>query len=159
MVITSKPYVKPGGSMWEQVIFPHIKSQSLKRNVTEHHLTGLVQALGLERELFLDLCDHDWGRVSDWTKILKPHGMLALAIARTMYLQPKYALVDDDALQMLAAEQVRRLVEVAGHHHVTLLISAATMPTATTSAPGYLPAMAQIARVLEISCSEWRFAA
>ncbi|ORX71859.1 hypothetical protein DL89DRAFT_291143 [Linderina pennispora] len=131
--VTRTPYIKPHSALWDQLVFPHAKAQSLARNL-------------------LDACEHDWGRACDWARVLSAHGLTALAVARMLYLAPKFAVVEDQALGVLGEEAVGRLAEVSGQHHVTLIILAAP------GSHAYQPLRGALARVLEIhDDGSWRF--
>ncbi|KAJ1727216.1 hypothetical protein LPJ61_004692 [Coemansia biformis] len=121
-----KPYMRSGSSLWDLLVFPHDKSQSLRRGVEERHLAELLRRL--EFGFLLGHVGDDWGKVIDWAKVLDRRGSTALAVCRLLYHAPEFALVDDDALRNLLPDQVRRVFGVANMHHVTMVVLAETDP-------------------------------
>ncbi|KAJ2559507.1 ATP-binding cassette sub- D member 1 [Coemansia sp. RSA 1933] len=121
--IDSRPYIKSGSSLWELLIFPHDKMQSVRRGISERHLVAILRFMDFEH--LLAHVDDDWGKVVDWTKLLKKHELLAVSVCRIIYHAPAFALVDDnDGLALLEAGQIRQLFCAAKNHHVTLLVMA-----------------------------------
>ncbi|KAJ1896795.1 ATP-binding cassette sub- D member 1, partial [Coemansia sp. S17] len=78
--VSSRPYVKPGSSLWDLLIFPHDKTQSIKRGISERHLATILRLMDFE--FLLTRADDDWGRVVDWAKVLGAGELYALALAR-----------------------------------------------------------------------------
>ncbi|KAJ2090757.1 ATP-binding cassette sub- D member 1 [Coemansia sp. RSA 986] len=121
LYIDSRPYVKSGSSLWELLIFPHAKMQSMRRGISERHLLAILRFMDFE--YLLEHVGDDWGKVVDWAKVLKKHELLAVSVCRMIYHAPAFALVDD-ALALLGSTQVRQLFAAAKYHHVTLLVMA-----------------------------------
>ncbi|KAJ2458472.1 ATP-binding cassette sub- D member 3 [Coemansia sp. RSA 2424] len=119
--VSSRPYVKPGSSLWDALIFPHDKTQSLKRGVGERQLAAVLRRLDFG--FLLARAADDWGRVVDWAKVLGAGELYALALARLVYHSPPFALLDDPAC--LRADQLRQLFAIARRHHVTLVVASA----------------------------------
>ncbi|KAI8319473.1 hypothetical protein GQ54DRAFT_306269 [Martensiomyces pterosporus] len=157
-----QPYIKPGSSLWDQIIFPHDKTQSVKRGVTEHHLAAILRYLGVE--CLLEKVDGDWGRVLDWSKALSAEELYSLAICRLVYHSPRFAFVDD-ALNSLTPDQVRQLFNAARQHQITLLVMSENDPFeaslgSAANGDGYLASIGEFTRVLRLSVkdpSKWSF--
>ncbi|KAJ2764574.1 ATP-binding cassette long-chain fatty acid transporter pxa2, partial [Coemansia nantahalensis] len=121
-----RPYVRGGSSLWDLLVFPHDKAQSLRRGVEERHLAELLRCL--EFGFLLAHVSADWGKVIDWAKVLDRRSCAALAVCRILYHAPEFAVVDDDALRDLLPDQVRRVIAVASMHHITMVVLAEADP-------------------------------
>ncbi|KAJ2401209.1 ATP-binding cassette long-chain fatty acid transporter pxa1 [Coemansia sp. RSA 2559] len=121
LCIDSRPYIKSGSSLWELLIFPHDKMQSVRRGISERHLGAILRFMDFEH--LLAHVGDDWGKVVDWSKVLKKHELLAVSVCRMLYHAPAFALVDD-ALALLEPGQVRQLFAAAKYHHITMLVLA-----------------------------------
>ncbi|KAJ1799768.1 ATP-binding cassette sub- D member 1 [Coemansia sp. RSA 2399] len=121
LYIDSRPYIKSGSSLWELLIFPHDKMQSVRRGISERHLVAILRFMDFEH--LLAHVGDNWGQVVDWSKVLNKHELLAVSVCRMIYHAPAFALVDD-ALALLDQGQVRQLFAAAKYHHVTMLVSA-----------------------------------
>ncbi|KAJ2709316.1 ATP-binding cassette long-chain fatty acid transporter pxa2, partial [Coemansia spiralis] len=121
-----RPYVRGGSSLWDLLVFPHDKAQSLRRGVEERHLAELLRCL--EFGFLLAHVGSDWGKVIDWAKVLDRRGCAALAVCRVLYHAPEFAVIDDEALRELLPDQVRRVVAVANRHRTTIVVLAEADP-------------------------------
>ncbi|KAJ2007533.1 ATP-binding cassette long-chain fatty acid transporter pxa2 [Coemansia thaxteri] len=150
MHVSARPYVRPGSSLWDLLIFPHDKNQSIKRGVGERHLAAILRMMDFE--FLLARAEDDWGRVVDWAKVLGPGEMYALALARLIYHSPAFALLDDMAC--LRADQIRQLFAVARRHHITLLVSSASPdpfdPLTRRADPSLLSCLGEFTRTLRL---------
>ncbi|KAJ2524205.1 ATP-binding cassette long-chain fatty acid transporter pxa2 [Coemansia sp. RSA 2049] len=151
--VDARPYIRAGSSLWELLIFPHDKMQSVRRGVSERHLLAVLQFMDCEA-LLADHADDDWGKVVDWAKVLKRSELLAVSVCRMVYHAPPFALVDD-ALGALTQSQTRQMFAAARLHHVTLVVLAAHDPFGALPLPQSPPAAAADARALAASIDEF----
>ncbi|KAJ2690746.1 ATP-binding cassette long-chain fatty acid transporter pxa2 [Coemansia spiralis] len=154
--VSSRPYIKPGSSLWDLIIFPHDKTQSIKRGVSERHLAAILRLMDFE--FLLTRADDDWGRVVDWAKVLGAGELYALALARLVYHSPPFALLDD--ISCLRGDQIRQLFTIARRHHITLVIASSDPdpfdPLARRSESPLLACIAEFTRALRLSDSgDW----
>ncbi|KAJ1880909.1 ATP-binding cassette long-chain fatty acid transporter pxa2 [Coemansia sp. RSA 486] len=158
--IGCRVYVKPGSSsLWDLLIFPHDKTQSIRRGVREPQLAAVLRFMDFE--FLLQRASDDWGRVVDWTKCLGPGELYAVAVCRLLYHSPKFAIIDD-TLDCLRADQVRQLFAAARMHHITMLVLADTDPfdqqvPANNSTAAYLACIGEFTRVLRLAKESWEF--
>ncbi|KAJ2117526.1 ATP-binding cassette long-chain fatty acid transporter pxa2 [Coemansia sp. RSA 922] len=149
--VSSRPYVKPGSSLWDLLIFPHDKTQSIKRGISERHLATILRLMDFE--FLLTRADDDWGRVVDWAKVLGAGELYALALARLVYHSPPFALLDD--IGCLRADQIRQLFSIARRHHITLVIASSDPdpfdPLARRSESPLLTCIAEFTRALRLT--------
>ncbi|KAJ2767765.1 ATP-binding cassette long-chain fatty acid transporter pxa2, partial [Coemansia linderi] len=149
--VSSRPYIKPGSSLWDLIIFPHDKTQSIKRGVSERHLAAILRLMDFE--FLLTRADDDWGRVVDWAKVLGAGELYALALARLVYHSPPFALLDD--ISCLRGDQIRQLFTIARRHHITLVIASSDPdpfdPLARRSESPLLACIAEFTRALRLS--------
>ncbi|KAJ2522480.1 ATP-binding cassette long-chain fatty acid transporter pxa2 [Coemansia sp. RSA 1939] len=151
--VDARPYIRAGSSLWELLIFPHDKMQSVRRGVSERHLLAVLQFMDCEA-LLADHADDDWAKVVDWAKVLKRSELLAVSVCRMVYHAPPFALVDD-ALGALTQSQTRQMFAAARLHHVTLVVLAAHDPFGALPLPQSPPAAAADARALAASIDEF----
>ncbi|KAJ1669227.1 ATP-binding cassette sub- D member 1 [Coemansia sp. RSA 25] len=156
--VSSRPYVKPGSSLWDALIFPHDKTQSLKRGVGERQLAAVLRRLDFG--FLLARAADDWGRVVDWAKVLGAGELYALALARLVYHSPPFALLDDATC--LRADQLRQLFAIARRHHVTLVVASAAPDPFDPARRGAPPVecLAEFTRALRLADDDdggWAF--
>ncbi|KAJ2740950.1 ATP-binding cassette sub- D member 3 [Coemansia sp. BCRC 34301] len=159
--VSSRPYVKPGSSLWDLLIFPHDKTQSIKRGVRERHLAAVLHAL--DAEYLLSRASDDWGRVVDWAKVLGAKELYVLALARLVYHSPPFALLDDTAC--LRADQVLALLGIARRHRITLIVASSDPdpfdPRLIHTESPLMAGIAEFSRALRLSNDDesWAFCA
>ncbi|KAJ2835696.1 ATP-binding cassette long-chain fatty acid transporter pxa2, partial [Coemansia sp. 'formosensis'] len=156
--VSSRPYVKPGSSLWDLLIFPHDKTQSIKRGISERNLAAILRLMDFE--FLLTRADDDWGRVVDWAKVLGAGELYALALARLVYHSPPFALLDD--ISCLRGDQIRQLFSIARRHHITLVIASSDPdpfdPLARRSESPLLACIAEFTRALRLSDNgDWNY--
>ncbi|PIA15514.1 hypothetical protein COEREDRAFT_81860 [Coemansia reversa NRRL 1564] len=162
--VGGRAYVRAGSTLWDLLVFPHDKTTALRRGVAERQLTALLEHMGFG--FLLELVHDDWARSIDWAKVLGARDLAALALCRLLYHAPAFALVDDAALAALMPAHVQSLFAAANHHHITIVVLAATDPfephaavSAVTSA-GFLTCIGEFSHALRLrEGNGWEFCA
>ncbi|KPV77782.1 uncharacterized protein RHOBADRAFT_48039 [Rhodotorula graminis WP1] len=89
--IPQRPYLSLG-TLRDQIIYPHSRSQMLARGVTDADLLSILQLLEVdgivERE-------GGWDAQREWRDALSGGDKQRLAMARLFYHKPKYAILDE----------------------------------------------------------------
>jgi len=91
LYLPQKPYMIIG-SLRDQLIYPHTRSEALKRQYTDDKLERLLATVGLQHLL---VREGGWDVVADWSEILSGGEKQRLAMARLYYHQPKFAILDE----------------------------------------------------------------
>jgi len=91
LYLPQKPYMILG-TLRDQLIYPHTRSEALKRQYTDDKLERLLATVGLQHLL---IREGGWDVVADWSEILSGGEKQRLAMARLYYHQPKFAILDE----------------------------------------------------------------
>ncbi|KAJ1721046.1 ATP-binding cassette sub- D member 1 [Coemansia erecta] len=119
MHVGGRVYVRPGSSsLWDLLIFPHDKMQSIRRGIREPQLAAVLRHMDFG--FLLQRASDDWGRTVDWNKVLGPGELYAVAICRMLYHSPRFALIDA-ALACLRGDQRAQLFAAARIHCISLV--------------------------------------
>ncbi|KAJ2780184.1 ATP-binding cassette sub- D member 1 [Coemansia interrupta] len=119
MHVGGRVYVRPGSSsLWDLLIFPHDKLQSIRRGIREPQLAAVLRHMDFG--FLLQRASDDWGRTVDWNKVLGPGELYAVAICRMLYHSPRFALIDA-ALACLRGDQRAQLFAAARIHCISLV--------------------------------------
>ncbi|GAA6006497.1 uncharacterized protein JCM10292_003794 [Rhodotorula paludigena] len=89
--IPQRPYLSLG-TLRDQIIYPHSRSQMIARGVTDSDLLGILKLLDVDSIVERE---GGWDTQREWRDALSGGDKQRLAMARLFYHCPKYAILDE----------------------------------------------------------------
>ena len=89
--VPQKPYLALG-TLRDQVIYPHNKSQAMSRGYNDDKIMELLSTVHLE---YLVAREGGWDAIADWADVLSGGEKQRVAMARMFYHKPEFAILDE----------------------------------------------------------------
>ena len=92
MFLPQRPYLSTGGTLRDQVIYPHTELEMRENGHSDHHLQNILSDAKLG---YLASREGGWDTRKDWASVLSGGEKQRMAIARLLYHEPSYAFIDE----------------------------------------------------------------
>jgi len=92
--IPQKPYLAMG-TLRDQVIYPHSRTEMEENKVTDQMLNGLMDQVKLRYLVDNRKSQGGWDAVEDWADVLSGGEKQRIAMARLFYHRPHFAILDE----------------------------------------------------------------
>ena len=79
------------GTLRDQVIYPDTCDDMKKRKISDKDLKGLLEKVQLQ---YLIERENGWDSIQDWLDVLSGGEKQRIAMARLLYHQPQFAILD-----------------------------------------------------------------
>jgi len=116
ILIPQRPYL-PIGTLRDQVIYPHNKSEMEGRGVTDDDLLNILWIVQMESVVERE---GGWDAAREWRDALSGGDKQKIAWARLFYHKPKYAVLDE-ATSLVPTEVEGMMMNHATELGITLL--------------------------------------
>jgi len=116
ILIPQRPYL-PIGTLRDQVIYPHNKSEMEDRGVTDDDLLEILSIVQMESVVERE---GGWDAAREWRDALSGGDKQKIAWARLFYHKPKYAVLDE-ATSLVPTEVEGMMMDHATELGITLL--------------------------------------
>ena len=116
MFLPQRPYLSMG-TLRDQVIYPHSEMNMREYERQDHELESVLEAVHLE---YLPDREGGWDSRKDWGTVLSGGEKQRMAMARLLYHEPRYALVDEGT-SAVSSDVEGLLYESAKAKEITLI--------------------------------------